>query len=67
MNALTPDQVARLYDALHALSGEAGREYLAAEHVAPEEYARGRRDGLDRALDELDALVFPDGKGWREC
>ena len=54
---LTKDQVGRLYDTLHADWAEARDAYLAADTNAEEEFHRGRREGLDAALTELDHLM----------
>lgn len=57
IRGLDGEHVARLYDALHLAWTAARREYLDAEHVAAEEHARGRRDGIDEALSILDEMV----------
>jgi hypothetical protein len=60
--AETLQVVARLYDELHARRAEAAAAYLAAEHLAPEEYHRGYRDALDEALGVLDGLCEQVGR-----
>lgn len=57
IRALTHDQVARLYDALHLAYAAAQHDFMETEDPGPENYARGRRDGIDEALGILDEFV----------
>jgi len=54
---LSKDGVGRLYDFLHTQWAEARDAYVEATHATEEEFYRGRREGIDAVLSELDHMM----------